>query len=135
MILYYHNLKLAIVADGANLYHEDEVAKKVVASEFAGIEIINSIFLGQNMDNRCDSSAVAIVLEFQKLQMKKEIPAELRPPKVTFERINNVLHKVETERITEWKPIDQRQKGVMCPRCAKNFRNAKNRNILNFHKC
>ena len=135
VVLYYSARKLAIVADGANLYATDELAKTVIESEFTGEEVVNIPFYGQNRTNRCASSAVAIVLEFQKIHRSGEVPKEVRPTKVMFERLNQVLHKVDTPVTTGWQPINTQKIGVTCDKCGKHYRNAKNRNVLNKHKC
>lgn len=135
VILYYVDKKLALIADGDNLYEQDEVAQEVMRAEFHGIQVKSIPFVGQNRSSRCASSAVGIIIEFQSAHMKGEIPVLLKPSRVNFERINNSLHKVESEKVTPWIPIHLQAKGVTCPKCGKNYRYARNRNVLNKHKC
>lgn len=135
VVLYYHQRKLAIVADDGNLFEKDEVAQQFIASEFRGIDIKSVPFTGQNRTNRCASSAVGIILDFQIAHSKGEIPKEVKPSRLIFERVNSVLHKVDSAKTTSWTPINEQRIGITCPKCGKNYRYAKNRNVLNLHRC
>jgi hypothetical protein len=121
VILYYHDRKMAIVADGGNIYASDQLAQRVIQSEFKGVNIINVPFYGQNRSNRCASAAVGIIIEFQKLHNRNELPCEVRSTKVVFERIKRVMHKVDTPKVTPWEPINVRSFGITCPSCGKHF--------------
>jgi hypothetical protein len=112
VILYYHDKRIAIIADGLNVFSKDDFAQRVIRSEFDGINVINIPFFGQNRANQCASSAVAIIIELQKAHQHDAIPSELRPERVTYQRIVNSLHPVEEPALQKFKSIDQQQKGV-----------------------
>lgn len=126
---------LTVVADGANIYVEDHLARKVVEQEFEGVAVVPVPFYGQSRSNRCASSAAGIAIEFQRYHAKGAIPHEVRPSKVVFERINRSLHKIETPMIQGRKHIQKQVQGVSCPDCGKIYRFAKSRAVLNRHKC
>jgi len=134
-VLYLHERKIALVADGLNSLPDDEDAMSILHDDFAPATIRVVRFNGQNRDDRCGSAAVAIVIEFQKLYERGELPSELWPERVTYKRVQAAMHKVDTPIITNWKPITQQKVGVTCPRCGKNFKKAKARSYLNLHKC
>lgn len=134
-ILYYHDIKTVLVTDGLNSYYEDEFARQVIETEFKGCKIEVIPFHGQNQDNRCASATAAALIEFQRVYRTKLIPIELIPAKSTYARIQAVLHKIDTNKITGPVMINEQLKGVTCQLCGRNFRHAKNRNVLNFHKC
>lgn len=132
VVLYIHERNLAMVADGLNSLPEDRAAMEMIKEDFAPAEVKVVRFKGQNRDDRCGSAVVAIILEFQKTYDRGEIPVELVPEKVTYQRVERALHKVL---ITSWTLIQEQRIGAGCPRCGKTFRNAKNRAILNLYKC
>jgi len=134
-VLYLHERKLALVADGLNSLPDDEEAMSIIQDDFAPAALRVVRFNGQNQDDRCGSAAVAIVIEFQKIYEQNELPSELWPERVTYKRIQAAMHKVDTPIITTWKPITEQKVGVTCPKCGKNFKKAKARSYLNLHNC
>jgi len=95
-VMYLHDRKLALVADGLNSLPEDEDAMSILQDDFAPATIQVVRFNGQNRDDRCGSAAVAIVIEFQKIYGRDELPSELWPEKVTYNRVQAAMHKVDT---------------------------------------
>ena len=76
-----------IISDGLNSYQDDLVAQEFVESHCAGKQIMLIPFFGQNQDNRCGSSAAAILIELQKVYKAQRNSKELRPETVTLARI------------------------------------------------
>ena len=133
--LHYHEEKISLISDGLNSFTEDNYARRILNRYFIGSDLRSVPFFGQNQDNRCGSAAAAIILQYQKVYPKREIPRELRPEKVFFSTVNRVLHKVECEKLTQWTSIEKQKVGVYCSKCNKHWRCDKNRAILNLHPC
>lgn len=136
VILYTHKNRVAYIADGGNTSQDCPLIAKILKYELPNTKIIHKEYRGQRETNQCASSAILIGIEFQKAHDKGEEPDNvMHPEKQTQKRLERVLHKQAGKRLQKWTPIHLQKKGVTCNKCGKNWPKAKNRNMLNLHKC
>lgn len=136
-ILWLAKQRTCFIADGMNTFIEDEDVKRDLIPLLIGARVIRAVkFNGQKFADHCASSAAALAIEFARLYKSgpQAIQTSIRVPDSILGRLQKIAHKEESDRIQKWRPINQLDFKLSCPRCGCKVK-GKNRAALNFHKC
>lgn len=129
--------KICYVADGLNTYKEDKEVQADINPLLSKAQSIRALtFNGQRFADHCAITAAALALEFQRLYKHdcQDIRGEIEVPPSILDRMAKIAHKEDSERVREWKPINEISFKISCPTCGAKLK-GKNRAALNFHKC
>ena len=76
-VLHLFRAKRAYVSDGLNLFTTDSIARASIVAELDGLNIVHIPFRGQNREDQCASSAVATMIEIQRIYENCGVLSEL----------------------------------------------------------
>lgn len=133
VLLYEHDKELAIIADGQNLYRDNDDTATFIRN-IVGVRLISIKYSGQIGLDHCSSSAILIALELAKCYTANYRPLELMPIKSLRDRIISRLHPHESESLHSdtgiacGSSLRALRKSLICNKCGKAFSYGARRN-------
>lgn len=132
VLLYIKDSNLAYIADGANLYIQDEEINQDINETFR-IKLIPLEYSQQKKDDHCGSSAVLIAGAMTRMYAKQEFEDKITVPVLWLERMVQRLHPHRSQAGGNPQGFGWRDNGISCSLCGKTFKHTQGR-VLNMHK-
>lgn len=131
--IYYAANKDLYIADGPNAITDSkyyQVIECLVGSKFTPVRV-----LGQNRADHCATSAALIAMEFMRIYGNNQLmPSQIKLPKWRTAAMVKANHKETSERITNWKPIQQNVPVQKCSKCDKTFKSNNGSKFVNHQR-
>lgn len=121
VVLHYASKKIGYVADGANMFADDEAIRKDLNKHLGNkLILLPRNYNSQTGVDHCGSSAVLIALETAKHYHTDTRPKMLIPEKRLLERVTRWYHPGQSEPTPNKRPEDYRIP-LKCEICKKAF--------------
>lgn len=125
VLLYYHEEKQALIADGGNLFRENNRIAEGVR-KLLGIRLISIPYDQQTKVDYCATSAVLIAFEFLRMHRDKVRLARIDSAKTYRKRLPRALHKHKSE-LLDLSELRKHRKALICTHCAKTYKSTDRR--------
>lgn len=136
VLLYMHSLKAAFIADGANIFRDDQETAESI-KKLVNFRLISVEYDQQLRVDHCTSSAVLIGIELLRMKARGIREFKIAPREYWKKRLTQQFHPEESAPLKKTK-LGGRRQDLVCPYCSKTFllskRQAYSAHITHGHK-
>lgn len=136
VLLYSHSLKAAFIADGANIYREDQETAESI-KKLVNFRLISVKYDQQLKADHCTSSAVLIGIELLRMKSLDVRRFKISAREYWKKRLTQQFHPEESASLKKVK-LGGRRDDLVCPYCSKTYLSSKRQaysvHIANGHK-